>query len=219
MSRFPRVAAAALGFGLLFTSTAHAEFGLGREAVPEEISAWDIDVRPDGKGLPDGSGSINEGDEIFQEQCAYCHGAFAEGEGRWPVLAGGHNTLKDPRPVKTIGSYWPYASTVFDYINRAMPFGYAQSLTPDQVYALTAYLLYMNEIVNDEEFVLSKENLASIEMPNEDSFFIDENLPDVPTLADGEPCMKACKASVEVTKRARVIDVTPDSQNETSFDQ
>jgi len=218
MSKFPKFAAAVLGVSLIASTSASAEFGLGREAAPDEIQAWDIDVRPDGKGLPPGSGSVNEGDEIFQEQCATCHGAFAEGEGRWPVLAGGFNTLKDPRPVKTIGSYWPYASTVFDYINRAMPFGYAQSLSADQVYALTAYLLYMNEIVTDDEFVLSNENFTSIKMPNEDNFFIDESLPDVPTLADGEPCMKDCKASVEVTKRAQVIDVTPDSQDSTSFE-
>lgn len=204
---------------LAFSANALAgEFGLGREATPEEIAAWDIDVRPDGKGLPVGSGSVNEGDAIFQEQCAACHGAFAEGEGRWPVLAGGHKTLKDDRPVKTIGSYWPYASTVFDYIYRAMPFGYAQSLEADQVYALTAYLLYMNDVVSDDQFVLSNDNFSDIKMPNEGGFFIEENLPDVPTLADGELCMKNCKDVAEVVMRARILDVTPDTDDSATFD-
>lgn len=214
MSKFRNALAAAAALAAVFSGNAFAgEFGLGREATPDEIAAWDIDVRPDGMGLPPGSGSVNEGDAIFQEQCASCHGTFAEGSGRWPVLAGGHNTLTDARPVKTIGSYWPYASTIWDYVNRAMPFGYAQSLEPDQVYALTAYLLYMNDVVTDDEFVLSNDNFATIDMPNEDGFFIDENLPDVPTLADGEPCMTDCKDSAEVTMRARVLDVTPDTDD------
>ena len=219
MSKFRNALIAAAGLVAIVSADAMAgSLGLGRAATPEEIEAWDIDVRPDGTGLPPGSGSVTEGDALFQEQCAACHGAFAEGEGRWPVLAGGQNTLTDPRPVKTIGSYWPYASTVWDYIHRAMPFGYAQSLEPDQVYALTAYLLYMNDIVTDDEFVLSRENFSTIKMPNEGNFFIDENLPDVPTLADGEPCMSDCKAGVEVTKRAQVLDVTPDSDEQSSIE-
>lgn len=219
MSKFRRIAA--VSSLLLFAAAADGwagNFGLGREATPEEVTAWDIDVRPDGKGLPPGSGSVAEGDEIFQQQCAVCHGVFAEGEGRWPVLAGGQNTLKAERPVKTIGSYWPYASTIFDYVRRAMPFGYAQSLEPDQVYAITAYLLFMNDVVTDSEFVLSKDNFTSIKMPNESGFFIDENLPDVPTLANGEPCMNNCKQIVEVTKRARIIDVTPEADGSESVD-
>lgn len=123
---------------------AEGGFGLGREALPEEIAAWDIDVRPDGAGLPEDSGDVWTGEQIFLEQCAVCHGDFAEGVGRWPVLAGGEGTLTNARPVKTIGSYWPYLSTVFDYFHRAMPFGYAQSLEPDEVYAIIAYLLYSN---------------------------------------------------------------------------
>ncbi|MCC0050952.1 MAG: cytochrome c, partial [Rhodobiaceae bacterium] len=163
--------------------------------------------------LPEGSGSVSQGEAIFSERCAVCHGDFAEGVDRWPVLAGGRDTLKSDRPVKTIGSYWPYLSTVFDYINRAMPFGDAQSLEPDEVYAITAFLLYMNDIVTDDQFVLSKENFTTIKMPNEANF-IDDDRPDTPTLAKGEPCMSNCKESVEITGRARILDVTPDADEE-----
>lgn len=168
-------------------------------------------MRPDGQGLPEGSGSVSEGEELFVERCAACHGDFAEGVDRWPVLAGGHGTLASQDPVKTIGSYWPYLSTVYDYIYRAMPFGDAQSLTHDEVYAITAYILYMNDVVTDEDFVLSRQNFTDIRLPNEGNF-IEDARPDTPTLAQGEPCMSNCKDSVEITARARVLDVTPDSE-------
>jgi hypothetical protein len=129
---------------------------------------------------------------------------------RWPVLAGGQGTLSADRPVKTIGSYWPYLSTVWDYVHRAMPFGEAQSLEPNEVYAITAYLLNMNDIV-DSDFELSKENFTSIKMPNEANF-IEDSRPDTPVLADGkEPCMENCKeGEVKITGRARILDVTPE---------
>ena len=92
-------------------------------ATPEEIKGWDIDVRPDGKGLPVGKGTAALGETIFQERCASCHGEFGEGAGRWPELAGGAGTIESESPVKTVGSYWPYVSTVFDFVHRAMPFG------------------------------------------------------------------------------------------------
>ncbi|MEC8197615.1 MAG: cytochrome c, partial [Pseudomonadota bacterium] len=110
------------------------KFGLGRPAMPEEIAAWDLDIAPDGTGLPAGSGSVLDGEETFAEFCASCHGDFAEGVDNWPKLAGGADTLADKDPLKTVGSYWPYLSTSFDYIRRSMPFGNAQSLTDDQVY-------------------------------------------------------------------------------------
>ena len=185
--------------------------GLGRVATPEEIVAWDIDVRPDGMGLPVGSGDVASGEEVFAEKCAYCHGDFGEGVDRWPVLAGGHDTLTSDRPVKTIGSYWPYLSTVWDYIHRAMPFGEAQSLTDDEVYAITAYLLYMNDLVDDEEFVLSDQNFAEIRLPNEANF-VEDARPDTPTIADGALCMSNCKEKAEITMRAVILDVTPEGE-------
>jgi len=139
-------------------------FNLGKIATPEEVAGWDIDVRPDGLGAPVGSGNAYDGEEIYLERCAACHGDFGEGVDAWPVLAGGIGTLDSHDPVKTTGSYWPYASTMYDYIYRAMPFGEAQSLTHDETYQVVAYLLYMNDII-DDEFELSHENIGSIEMP------------------------------------------------------
>lgn len=195
----------------LFTAPTHADtLGLGRAATAEEIAAWDIDVRPDGQGLPAGQGTALEGEEIFTDQCAYCHGDFGEGVDRWPQLVGGFDTLTKDRPVKTVGSYWPYASTIFDYVHRAMPFGDAQSLSDDDVYALTAYLLYMNDVIEDDEFVLSRASFGEIEMPNVDGF-TDDARPDTPTLSVQEPCMQDCTdGPVKVTMRAMVLDVTPD---------
>jgi cytochrome c len=212
MSRFHEALIVA---ALVATPAAAEPFGLGREALPEEVAAWDIDIRPDGKGLPEGSGDVWTGEEVFAEQCAVCHGDFAEGVGRWPVLAGGHDTLTRQRPVKTIGSYWPYLSTVYDYIYRAMPFGYAQSLTPDDVYAITAYLLYMNDVVTEDDFTLSHENFTEVRLPNEGNF-IEDPRPDTPTLADGKPCMTGCKESVEITMRAAILDVTPDADEDST---
>lgn len=206
---------ALLAAGLIVTPTLvlAGSFDLGRPATEAEIAAWDIDVRPDGSGLPEGSGTVLEGEELYTDRCSFCHGVFGEGEGRWPVLAGGQDTLTDERPVKTIGSYWPYLSTVFDYVNRAMPFGEAQSLTPDEVYAITAYILYLNDVVTDEDFELSKANFTSVRLPNEDNFFYDPR-PNTPIYAKGDPCMENCKPGAEVTMRARILDVTPDSEGE-----
>jgi cytochrome c len=193
----------------LIISPAAAEFGLGRIATPDEIAAWDMDVRPDGQGLPEGRGTAAEGDEIFAERCAICHGDFAEGVDRWPVLAGGQGTLTRARPIKTIGSYWPYLSTVWDYVHRAMPFGDSRSLSNDEIYAITAYLLYANDIVTDEDFELSRENFLTIEMPNADGFIPDDRT-ETAIWKARDPCMENCKETVEITARAAVIDVTPE---------
>lgn len=209
MSRFLK--ASALGFAVLaFSGSASAEaLGLGRAATPEEVAAWDIDVRPDGTGLPDGAGDVLTGEEIFTEKCAVCHGDFGEGAGRWPVLAGGQGTLTSARPVKTVGSYWPYLSTVWDYVHRAMPFGDAQSLTADETYALVAYILYLNDIV-DDEFELTKDNFLEVEMPNAEGFYPDDR-EESPIWAAHQVCMENCKSEVKITKRAAVLDVTPES--------
>ncbi len=206
MSKFLKAALATF----LLTTPAFAEgLGLGREATAEEVAIWDIDVRPDGLGLPPGKGDVFTGEEIFAENCAVCHGDFGEAVGRWPVLAGGHDSLTDDRPVKTIGSYWPYLSTVFDYVNRAMPFGNAQSLEPDEVYAITAYLLYVNDLV-DDDFELSHENFAEVRLPNEDNFYPDDRAETELVKFAGEVCMSDCKPAVEITARAAVVDVTPE---------
>ncbi|RFU11793.1 MFS transporter [Rhodobacteraceae bacterium W635] len=184
-------------------------YGLGREALPEEVAAWDIDIRPDGLGLPEGAGSVLEGEEVYLEVCASCHGGFAEGTGRWPPLAGGFGSLDGEDPFKTIGSYWPYLSTVWDYVHRAMPFGDAQSLSDDEVYAITAFLLYMNDIVLDDEFVLSNENFTEVRLPNEDGFYMDDR-EESPLWGAREVCMTDCAESVEITMRANILDVTPE---------
>jgi cytochrome c len=185
-------------------------FGLGRPALPEEIAAWDIDIRPDGLGLPVGSGDVWTGEELFIDYCSACHGDFGEAVGRWPVLAGGFGTLDGEDPVKTIGSYWPYLSTVWDYVHRAMPYGSAQSLSDDEVYALTAYLMYVNNMVEDD-FELSNENFLEIAMPNEDAFFMDDRVEAEFPLFSVDPCMENCADSVEITMRAAVLDVTPET--------
>lgn len=183
---------------------------LGRPALPEEITAWNIDVRPDGEGLPEGKGSVKDGEVLFLQNCAVCHGEFGEGAGRWPVLAGGQGTLKSDRPEKTIGSFWPYASTVYDYIQRAMPFGNNQSLSPDETYAIVAYLLNVNDLV-PENYVLSKENFPKMELPNEANFYDDDRETSEKAFWKKEPCMKDCSGEVHVTARAQVLDVTPDA--------
>ncbi|MEZ5810354.1 MAG: c-type cytochrome [Rhizobiaceae bacterium] len=192
----------------------HGVFHLGRRAGNEEIAAWDIDIRPDGVGLPKGRGTVTEGEALFTERCAICHGDFGEGRDRWPVLAGGQGSLTDERPEKTIGSYWPYLSTVYDYVRRAMPFGDARSLTDDDVYALTAYLLYLNDVVTDEDFELSDANFGDIRLPNEMAFIADDRASESHYAEKAEPCMSDCiPGEARITKRARVLDVTPEEED------
>ena len=197
---------------LTLSGAAHAGgLGLGRAATAGEIIAWDIDVRPDGQGLPEGRGTVAGGEEIFLERCAACHGDFGEGLDRWPQLAGGSDTLASEDPVKTVSSYWPYLSTVYDYIYRAMPFGDAQSLTPDETYAVVAYILYMGDVIEDQDFELSKDNFTSIKLPNQDGF-VEDARPDMMNLKTAAPCMSNCKDDVEITATATILDVTPDEE-------
>lgn len=214
MWKFPNLAALVLALVLPASAAQAGKFNLGRQAKPTEVKAWDIDVRPDGQGLPDGKGTVTQGEVLFQEQCAACHGDFGEGIDRWPVLAGGQGSLKSDRPEKTIGSYWPYLSTVYDYIHRSMPYGNAQSLTPDQTYAIVAYLLNMNDVV-DSSFELNKKNFTSIRLPNEKNFVTDPR-PDMPGPKSGDVCMTNCKKNVRITKRAAIIDVTPTDEKNPS---
>lgn len=192
-----------------------AHYRLGRLATEGEIAAWDIDVRPDGAGLPEGRGTVAQGMALYDAQCASCHGDFGEAIGRWPVLAGGHGTLGDDRPEKTVGSYWPYLSTVYDYVRRAMPFGNARSLSDDEVYALTAYILFLNDIVTDEGFELSQENFGSVRLPNEPNFVPDDRFSEAHYRDDREPCMSACRPGrATITMHAAVLDVTPEDPHD-----
>ncbi|GLS34799.1 hypothetical protein GCM10010869_03870 [Mesorhizobium tianshanense] len=184
---------------------------LGRTATEDEIAAWDIDVRPDGVGLPVGHGTVSQGEQIFDEKCASCHGDFGEAVGRWPVLAGGQGTLQNDRPEKTIGSYWPYLSTVYDYVRRAMPFTNPRSLSNDEVYALTAYVLYLNDVVQDDTFELSNENFTAVRLPNEANFTQDDRLSEPHYANRRDPCMSSCvPGKAQITTHAAVLDVTPE---------
>jgi S-disulfanyl-L-cysteine oxidoreductase SoxD len=191
---------------------AGVHFKLGRVATEDEVAAWDIDVRPDGLGLPEGRGTVAQGQALFDQNCAACHGDFGEAVGRWPVLAGGQGTLTDERPDKTVGSYWPYLSTVYDYIRRAMPFGNARSLSNDDVYALTAYILYLNDVISAEDFELSKDNFTSIKLSNEDNFIDDDRESEPHYARKGDPCMTDCiPGKAEIKMHAAVLDVTPEN--------
>jgi S-disulfanyl-L-cysteine oxidoreductase SoxD len=160
-------------------------FDVGQVVTESDLSLWDIDIGVDGTGLPPGRGSVQEGKVIYESKCLACHGQ--EGQGK-PMdrLAGGLGTLKSSEPVKTIGSYWPYATTVFDYVRRAMPLDKPQSLSADEVYALTAYLLHANGIV-DAKAIMNARTLPSVRMPNVRAFQPDPR-PDVSNSACERDC-------------------------------
>ncbi len=155
------------------------EFGFGRPATDAEIAAWNIDVSPDGEGLPEGSGSVSDGKALYQAQCAFCHGATGkEGPNDRLVVHSPDEPYPDAADIdtwqhRTIGNYWPYATTLYDYIRRSMPMNMPGSLNNDQVYSVTAYLLFLNHIV-DEDTVLDREALADIRMPARDRFVPDD---------------------------------------------
>ncbi len=197
----------AVALALVVGVAAADGYGIGTPATPEQIAGWDIDIRPDGLGLPPGQGIADDGEAIYVEKCAACHGEFGEGSGRYPALMGGVGSLTRDRPVKTVGSYWPYATTVFDYVRRAMPFGHAQSLSDDEAYAVTAYVLYLNDIIGSAE-VMNATTLPAVRMPNRDGFIADDR-PDTPL---GEPCMRDCRGEAKIVGKARVIDVTPQEE-------
>lgn len=212
-----RSASALLALALVLASApafAQAkQYGVGRVATPAEIAGWDIDVRPDGQGAPPGKGSVKQGETVYMDKCAACHGEFGESAGRWPQVAQGKGTLATHDPVKTVGSYYPYLSSAFDYIRRAMPFGDAQSLSNDELYAVVAYVLYLNDVV-DEKFVLSRETWSKIKMPNETGFFDDDREKSEKEFWNRNPCMQNCRPSVKITGRAQAIDVTPDDKTQ-----
>jgi cytochrome c len=151
-------------------------FGLGRTPTAGEIKAWDVTIPADGKGLPPGSGTAALGKPIYTVSCASCHGEKGE-DPKYNILVGGQGTLTTDKPLLTIGSFWPYATTLWSYINRAQPLDEPGSLTPDQVYAVTAYLLYVNGIIKQDD-VLDATTLPRVRMPNRDGFVPDAR-PDV----------------------------------------
>ena len=218
MSKWARLALAA-GMLLALSAPALAQakkdaprnYGVGHVATPEQIAGWDIDVRPDGQGAPPGRGSVKDGEKIYMEKCAACHGEFGESAGRWPQLAQGKGTLASHDPVKTVGSYFAYMSSVFDYVRRAMPFGDSQSLTNDELYAVVAYVLNLNDIV-DDKFVLSKETWGQVKMPNQGGFFDDDREKSEKSFWTRTPCMKDCRPPVQITGKASSVDVTPEDE-------
>jgi cytochrome c len=144
-------------------------FGFGQAADDELVAEWDIDIPPDGSGLPDGSGTAGEGAEVYAAECAACHGETGREGGLGPVLVSEPGPWEPGMP-RTIGSYWPYATTVYDYVHRAMPFDHPGSLDPDQVYAVTAYLLAENGVIAEDQ-EMNAETLPQVEMPNQPNFF------------------------------------------------
>ncbi|MDB5867767.1 MAG: cytochrome c-type [Polaromonas sp.] len=169
--------------GSLCSVSAGAQpYGLGRPATADAIAAWNIDVDALGRGLPPGRGSVAQGAVLYAEKCAACHGANGEGKPA-DALVGSAGTLPTPGPSKTVGSFWPYATTLYDFINRAMPYTAPQSLKPSEVYALTAWLLHRNGIV-PADAVLDAGNLAQVSMPNRAGFVSDPR-PDTRNAACG----------------------------------
>jgi cytochrome c len=152
-------------------------FALGHTPSPDRLKAIDIEVTPDGRGLAPGNGSAAAGKDVYARRCETCHGPTGT-EGPQDVLVGGKGSLATERPLKTVGSYWPFATTLWDYIRRAMPFDHPGTLTVDEIYSVTAYVLYMNGIVGEQE-VLSQTTLPQVKMPNRDGFVGDPR-PDVP---------------------------------------
>jgi mono/diheme cytochrome c family protein len=150
--------------------TARETPNLGRAATPAEVAAWDVSIAPDGRGLPLGRGTSAQGAIVFEQKCQSCHGEKGAGQPN-DRLVGGHGTLASKSPVRTVGSYWPYATTLFDYVRRAMPYTQSHSLSDDEVYAVTAYLLHLNGITGESD-VMNAETLPKVKMPNRDNFIV-----------------------------------------------
>jgi cytochrome c len=160
------VAAAAFAFASL--AVAQEGPGLGVPATPEQIAGWDLSIGPDGAGLPPGSGTAAAGKIVYDAKCLACHGADGAGQPN-DRLVGGQGTMREAAPIRTVGSYWPYATTVFDYIRRAMPYVTPHTLTADETYAVTAYLLALNGVIA-QDAVMDASTLPKVVMPNRASF-------------------------------------------------
>jgi cytochrome c len=184
----PKFACAMLALTLVASSVraeTQGHYGIGRTATEGEIAGWNIDIGRNGENLPPGSGTVDHGREVFAQQCAACHGDKGEG-GVGERLVGGQGTIATPKPIKTVGSYWPYAPTLFDYIRRAMPQNAPQSLSNEDVYAVSAYILNMNGLL-PADATLDAKTLSTIKMPNR-AMFTGDPRPDVKNPA----CEKGC---------------------------
>ena len=170
-----------LGLLAVSVSGQAGRYNIGRDATTDEVRARDISVRPDGVGLPPGHGTPDEGGRVYAAKCSSCHGDHGEGTGHYPALVGGQGSLTSASPLRTVGSYWPYATTVWDHIHRTMPYTQPGTLTPDETYSLTGYILFLNGIV-DERAELNEKTLPKVKMPNREGFVPDPR-PDIPVKA------------------------------------
>ena len=157
---------------LVFAIAQGPRYGVGRSASAEEIRDANVDVAPNGAGLPAGHGTALQGRAVYRAKCAGCHGERGQGGPVYPALVGGRGTLASDQPLPTVGSYWPYATTLWDYIHRAMPYQNPGSLTSTEVYSVTAYVLFMNRIVGEHE-ELNDRTLPEVRMPNRNGFVPD----------------------------------------------
>lgn len=218
--RAPVWAAAAV---LVAATAAHAEFqdrpegaAFGQPISEEDLTLWDIDIHtPTGGGLPEGEGTVAQGEEVYNAVCVACHGERAEGGVMYGTMVGGMGTMTERPRVLTPGSMYPYAPILFDYIRRAMPLDHPQSLTPDEVYAVSAYIYHLNGLI-DEDFVMNAQTMPTIEMPNRDAF-IEVDGPDV----KAERCMENCQpigtvaeGDYRTTGQAAGEEGTPDPAEE-----
>jgi S-disulfanyl-L-cysteine oxidoreductase SoxD len=166
---FMRELAAAAALVALCGAAAAQSPNLGKSISPEDLATWDISIGPDGAGLPPGSGTPKQGEEVFTMKCRACHNAKGAGQPN-DRLVGGQGTIAGDKPaVKTVGSYWPYATTLFDYIRRAMPLPQSKSLTSDEVYAVAAYILNLNGVIGETD-TLDAKSLPQVKMPNREGF-------------------------------------------------
>ena len=180
------VEALLLAVACLSVAAAQAQlptFDVGRQPTPEEVKAWDLTIPADGEGLPPGSGTVTLGKSIYEERCASCHGPKGE-DPKYNVLVGGHGTLATDKPLTTVGSFWAHAPTLWSYINRSQPIDEPGSLTADQVYAVTAYLLHLNGIIAAHD-ILDAKTLPQVKMPNRDGF-VPDSRPDVGKTSQNE---------------------------------
>lgn len=190
MSRFLAAALALLTCTLPATAWANdgeGQYGLGQPATQKEIAGWNIDVSPSNDNAPQGSGTVAQGKKVYEQQCMACHGPRGQNGTIGPRLVGGQGSLATDSPVKTVGSYWPYASTLYDYIHRAMPLMNPQSLTPDQTYAVSAYILHLNGIIGADA-TLDEKSLLQVKMPNRNGFYSPDPRPDTHNKACEQDC-------------------------------